>query len=68
VAHSFDAMTSDRPYRRAMSIEAAREEVVRNRGTQFDPSVADAFARIPRGALAAVADEAPHTHPVAVAG
>jgi putative nucleotidyltransferase with HDIG domain len=68
VADSFDAMTSDRPYRRAMSIEAAREEVVRNRGTQFDPTVADAFARIPRGALAAVADEAPHTHPVAVAG
>jgi putative nucleotidyltransferase with HDIG domain len=68
VADSFDAMTSDRPYRRAMSIEAAREEVMRNRGTQFDPTVADAFARIPRGALAAVADEAPHTHPVAVAG
>jgi putative nucleotidyltransferase with HDIG domain len=68
VADSFDAMTSDRPYRRAMSIVAACAEVARCRGTQFDPEVADAFARIAHGALAAIADEAPHTHPVAVAG
>ena len=68
VADSFDAMTSDRPYRRAMSIAAACAEVARCRSTQFDPTVADAFARIAHGALAAIADEAPHTHPVAVAG
>jgi putative nucleotidyltransferase with HDIG domain len=68
VADSFDAMTSDRPYRRAMSIAAACDEVLRCRGTQFDPAVVDAFARIPREHLSAVADDAPHTHPVAVAG
>jgi putative nucleotidyltransferase with HDIG domain len=68
VADSFDAMTSDRPYRRAMSIAAACAEIARCRGTQFDPTVADAFARIAHGALAVIADEAPRTHPVAVAG
>jgi putative nucleotidyltransferase with HDIG domain len=68
VADSFDAMTSDRPYRRAMSIDAARAEIARCRGTQFDPSVADAFARVPPELLAGIAEEAPHTHPVAVAG
>ncbi|MDQ2952902.1 MAG: HD domain-containing protein [Chloroflexota bacterium] len=68
VADSFDAMTSDRPYRRAMSIEAACAEVARCRGTQFDPVVADAFGRIPRDRLGRIADDAPHTHPVAVAG
>src|SRR6266550_7407992 len=46
VADSFDAMTSDRPYRRAMSVEDARREVLRCRGTQFDPHVVDAFMRI----------------------
>jgi putative nucleotidyltransferase with HDIG domain len=68
VADSFDAMTSDRPYRRAMSIVEACEEITRCRSTQFDPVVADAFARISRDLLAAVAAEAPHMHPVAVAG
>ena len=68
VADSFDAMTSDRPYRRAMSIEAACAEIMRCRGTQFDPVVADAFGRIGHERLARIAAEAPHTHPVAVAG
>jgi putative nucleotidyltransferase with HDIG domain len=68
VADSFDAMTSDRPYRRAMSIQTACAEVARCRGTQFDPTVVDAFARIPHERLARIAAEAPHAHPVAVAG
>ena len=68
VADSFDAMTSDRPYRRAMSVGAACEEIVRCSGTQFEPSVVDAFSRIDRRCFSAIADEAPHTHPVAVAG
>src|SRR3954466_10277732 len=41
-ADSFDAMTSDRPYRPGLSMEAAIAELVRCRGTQFDPSVVDA--------------------------
>jgi putative nucleotidyltransferase with HDIG domain len=67
VADSFDAMTSDRPYRRAMSIDAACAEIARCRGTQFDPVVADAFGLVPRERLARIAAEAPHTHAVVVA-
>jgi HD-GYP domain-containing protein (c-di-GMP phosphodiesterase class II) len=43
VADSFDALTSDRPYRRALSREAALEELMRCSGTQFDPEVVNAF-------------------------
>ncbi len=43
VADSFDAMTSDRPYRKAMSIEEAMAEIEKNRGTQFDEEVVAAF-------------------------
>jgi len=47
VVDTFDAMTSDRPYRPALSIESAVEEVRTFSGTQFDPTVADAFLSIP---------------------
>lgn len=43
VADAFDAMTSDRPYRRAMSSRTALEEIRRNSGSQFDPRVVEAF-------------------------
>jgi hypothetical protein len=43
VADTFDAMTSDRPYRRALPWEAARDEIMRHNGTQFDPQVVEAF-------------------------
>ena len=43
VVDAFDAMTSDRPYRRALPVEAAVEEVARCAGGQFDPAVARAF-------------------------
>jgi putative nucleotidyltransferase with HDIG domain len=62
VADSFDAMTSDRPYRRSMSVKDARVEVARCRGTQFDPNIVDAFVRVPVELLDAIADDAPHTH------
>ncbi len=45
VADSYDAMTTDRPYRRALSQETAIAELERHKGTQFDPNVVDAFAR-----------------------
>lgn len=45
VADSYDAMTSVRPYRSAMSHEDAIEELRANRGTQFDSDVVDAFER-----------------------
>jgi len=43
VADAFDAMTKDRVYRKAMKQEEALEEIRRNRGTQFDPSIAQLF-------------------------
>jgi putative nucleotidyltransferase with HDIG domain len=43
VADSFDAMTSDRPYRSALSLQAARTEIDAGRGELFDPEVVDAF-------------------------
>lgn len=43
VADAFDAMTSDRPYRQAMSFAQAMAELKRCRGTQFDPAVVDAL-------------------------
>jgi HD-GYP domain-containing protein (c-di-GMP phosphodiesterase class II) len=43
VADCFDAMTSDRPYRRAMPVEMALGEIRAGAGTQFDPEVTDAF-------------------------
>ena len=39
-------MTTDRAYRSALSIEAARGELLRNRGTQFDPHVVDALLAV----------------------
>ena len=47
VADVFDAVTSNRPYRTALPVEAARQEIVRGRGTHFDPQAADAFLAIP---------------------
>jgi HD-GYP domain-containing protein (c-di-GMP phosphodiesterase class II) len=43
VADTFDAMTTDRPYRKAMEREVAIEELRRCSGTQFDKDVVDAF-------------------------
>jgi HD-GYP domain-containing protein (c-di-GMP phosphodiesterase class II) len=43
VVDAFDAMTSDRPYRRALPVEAAIEEIERCAGGQFDPVVARVF-------------------------
>ena len=47
VADALDAMISDRPYRKAVSMEHAREEIKRCAGTQFDPAVVSVFLQIP---------------------
>ena len=43
VADVYDAMTSDRPYRRALSHEVAVSELIRGCGTQFDARIVEAF-------------------------
>lgn len=46
VLDSFDVMTHDRPYHKAIPLEAAKEELVRCSGTQFDPRVVEYFLKI----------------------
>jgi HD-GYP domain-containing protein (c-di-GMP phosphodiesterase class II) len=58
---SWSAMRTDRPYRRAMSYQAAINEVVSNIGTQFDPTVAGAL-------LAVVGDSAQDASAAVAAG
>jgi putative nucleotidyltransferase with HDIG domain len=46
VADSFDAITTDRPYRKGKPPWEALEEIVKNSGKQFDPGVVEAFKRV----------------------
>jgi len=46
ISDAYEAMTSERPYRASMSAGAARNEIKRNKGKQFDPEIADTFTRI----------------------
>jgi putative nucleotidyltransferase with HDIG domain len=46
LADAVDAMTTDRPYSSARTLEDATDEILRNRGTQFAPSVVDAFVAL----------------------
>ncbi len=46
VADAFEAMTSDRPYRKALTIEETINELRRHSGTQFDPEVVDALIKV----------------------
>jgi putative two-component system response regulator len=47
VADAFDAITSNRPYRKAASYADARNEIVTKSGTHFDPAVVKAFLTVP---------------------
>ena len=47
MADTLDAITSDRPYRPAQSLHAAREEIERWAGRQFDPEVVKIFLTMP---------------------
>jgi len=46
VCDAFHAMTSDRPYRRALPVNEALDELLAQAGRQFDPRVVDAFVRV----------------------
>ena len=47
IADALDAMLSDRPYRKALPMSHAREEIRRCAGTQFDPRIVEVFLSIP---------------------
>lgn len=49
VAETFDAITSDRPYRAARSLEAAQAEIEAGSGKQFDPEAVKVFLEINEG-------------------
>jgi HD-GYP domain-containing protein (c-di-GMP phosphodiesterase class II) len=57
VADAFDAMTSNRPYRLAMSTEQAVKEIQDFSGTQFDPVVINAFLEIPSDEISAILEK-----------
>ncbi len=63
IADTFDAMTTNRPYRRALPVEAARAEIVRCAGTQFDPRCAEVFLAMTDAELDALAKPT-DVHPV----
>jgi putative nucleotidyltransferase with HDIG domain len=58
VADTLDAMTSDRSYRKGPGFEAARAEVHRCSGKQFDPQIVELFLKIPSATWMQVREEA----------
>jgi HD-GYP domain-containing protein (c-di-GMP phosphodiesterase class II) len=60
VADSFDAMTSDRPYRGSIGVERALEELRSGAGSQFDPLVVDVFVDMVESRSPASDDEFVH--------
>jgi len=57
VVDTYDAMTSDRPYRSALTYDDVVEEVARENGSQFDPKLTEAFLRIPEEEWLRIRDE-----------
>lgn len=58
IADSFDAMVSDRPYRKGMPVEQAIAELQRCSGTQFDPELVNVFERVIASDVFAMSDSA----------
>jgi putative nucleotidyltransferase with HDIG domain len=67
VCDAFDAMTSDRPYRKALTVEQAMEELVRFKGTQFHTEVVDSMLQLyHRGEFDSLRDMRVQTPPFVV--
>jgi len=66
VADTLDAMTSDRPYRAALPLQAARDVIERGSGTLFDPLVVTAFLRVPNETWSLIASETLAVQPSSV--
>ena len=64
IADAFDAMTSDRPYRKALPFEVAIKELYENAGTQFDPTMVPHFIELLKnGMFSYREDREPPPHP-----
>ncbi len=57
VADALDALTTDRPYRRGVSMPEAREVIAREAGRQFDPAVVEQLAATPQEVLESIRDQ-----------
>jgi len=57
LADTLDAMTSDRPYRRALPFATVREEMLRCSGSQFDPKLVQVFMDLPKATWEAAAEK-----------
>jgi diguanylate cyclase (GGDEF)-like protein len=66
IADAVAAMTQDRPYNKARTLDEALAEVAAGRGRQFDPALADAFLRFAE--TGALADERPVSPPASLTG
>ncbi|MBK5109480.1 MAG: HD domain-containing protein, partial [Anaerolineales bacterium] len=63
VADGFDAMTTDRPYSSARSLEQARGEIVQGSGSRYDPFIVEAFMRAwDSGRIMTIASQPPELH------
>lgn len=67
IVDCFDAMTSDRPYRGALSYAEAVTEIRRCSGVQFDPEIVRAFAAIPQAVWVAAVQDTAEVEPATVA-
>ena len=68
VADVFDALTSDRPYRQALSVAEATEMIEREAGRQFDPAVVAAFKARKDGIIAILTQQRASNSPLPLAG
>ncbi len=57
IVDTYDSMTNDRPYRKALDYDAVVSELRRCTGTQFDPALVDAFLSIPKVEWKRIAEE-----------
>lgn len=63
VADVYDVITSERPYKRALTVEEAVERIEADRGSHFDPAVVDAFRKVvDSGRVSALKSFAPPSH------
>ena len=58
LSDAYSAMTTDRPYRKGLSVEQAVDQIMRGRGTQFDPDLAIEFVKMVEREYGALREEA----------